>query len=123
MSDGEVGIGMLIGFLKKSKSLSIIATALILGILLMLIGGSGGTSFAGNDTDSLEKQVEELCARISGVSDVHVMINADTDTGTVRGVALVCSGGEMPEIKLKLTNLLCALFEIPSSAIGVVGGK
>lgn len=123
MSDGEVGIGMLIGFLKKSKSFGIIAAALILGILLMLFGGSGGTSFAGSDTDSLEKQVEDLCARIAGVSDVHVMISAYTDKGTVRGVALVCSGGEMPEIKLKLTNLLCALFEIPSSAVSVVGGK
>ena len=123
MNDGEVGVSMLIGFLKKNKSFGIIAAALILGILLMLFGGSGGTSFAGNNTASLEKRVEELCARISGVSDVHVMITVDTDKDTVRGVALVCTGGELPDVKLKLTNLLCALFEIPSSAISVVGGK
>lgn len=123
MNDGEVGIGMLIGFLKRSKSLGIIAAVLILGILLMLIGGSGGASFSGHGTDSLEKRVEKLCTQIAGVSDVHVMITADAGSDTVRGVALVCSGGEMPEIKLKLTNLLCALFEIPSSAVSVVGGK
>ncbi|MBQ8551560.1 MAG: hypothetical protein IJ428_01965 [Clostridia bacterium] len=41
----------------------------------------------------------------------------------VRGIAVVCTGGDDAGIKLKLTELLCALFSVPSSSVSIVGGK
>lgn len=41
----------------------------------------------------------------------------------VRGIAVVCRGGNDPNIKLTIVNMLTALFEIPSSAVSVVEGK
>ena len=42
---------------------------------------------------------------------------------TVRGVAVVCSGGGNPSVKLALTELLCALFSIPSSSVHIASGN
>lgn len=40
---------------------------------------------------------------------------------SVRGIAVVCDGGDEPSVKLKLTEMLCALFSIPSSAVCILG--
>ncbi|MBQ8509301.1 MAG: hypothetical protein IJ493_05265 [Clostridia bacterium] len=42
-------------------------------------------------------------------------------TPRVQGVAVVCSGGDDANVQLKLTNLLCALFDIPASCVSIVG--
>lgn len=42
---------------------------------------------------------------------------------TVRGVAVVCGGGDDMEVRLKLTELICALFDIGADCVSVVGGK
>lgn len=42
---------------------------------------------------------------------------------TVRGVAIVCEGGDDVGVKLKLTELVCALFDIGADRVSVVGGK
>lgn len=39
----------------------------------------------------------------------------------IRGVAIVCAGGDDPQVQLKLTGLLCALFGIASDAICIAG--
>jgi len=41
----------------------------------------------------------------------------------VAGIAVVCVGGDDPALQLRLTNLLCALFGIPATAVSIVGGK
>jgi len=42
---------------------------------------------------------------------------------TVRGVAVVCTGGDDADIKLKLTGMICALFDIGADRVSVIGGK
>lgn len=42
---------------------------------------------------------------------------------TVRGVAIVCRGGENPTVQLKLTEMISALFGIPASAVSVAAGR
>ncbi len=44
-------------------------------------------------------------------------------TPRVRGIAIVCSGGDDATVQLKLTNLLCALFGISASSVSIVGGN
>ncbi|MDD7302369.1 MAG: hypothetical protein ACLR5G_04210 [Eubacteriales bacterium] len=40
----------------------------------------------------------------------------------MRGVAVVCRGGDDPSIKLALTEMLSAVFGIPTSSVSVIGG-
>ena len=117
MSEGIGALGIL-GYLKEKKSLALIIFVAALGICLMLFGG-GISAPSAADT---EKRVEELCERIDGVSDAAVMIINGAD-GNVRGVAVVCTGGDDANTKLLLTELICALFGIPSSSVSVVPGK
>ncbi len=133
MSDEVGGILNIIGLLREKKSLWLVAAALVLGICLMLFGGRGDNvsiaATAGGgiaDTGALEAKVAALCERVLGVSEVSVMITLDThseSTPQVGGIAVVCKGGDDTGIRLTLTELLCALFSVPSSSVSVVGGK
>lgn len=119
MSDGEIGAGTFIAYLREKKSLWLIAAVLIFGVGLMMFG-RGETSHV--KADDTELKVKALCEQIDGVYDVHVMIVFEDETN-VRGIAVVCDGGDNSAIKLKLTEVLSSLFKIPSGAISVVGGK
>ena len=119
MSDGEIGAGSFISYLREKKRLWLIVAVLAIGILLVLFGG---TDIGHSESDDTETRVKELCERIDGVYDVHVMIVSHDETH-VEGIAVVCDGGDNAAIKLKLTELLCSLFKIPASAVSVVGGK
>ncbi len=44
-------------------------------------------------------------------------------TMTVRGVAVVCTGGDSDRVKLELTELICALFHIGADRVSVVSGN
>lgn len=116
--DEGLGLSGMVRYLKEKKSLLVILAVLAIGIMLMLFG-SGTDGIGTGDT---EKRVAELCERIEGVSDVSVMIVNDAG-GSVRGVAVVCEGGDEADVRLTLTELICALFAIPSSSVSVVGGK
>ena len=119
MSDGEIGLGTFISYLREKKSLWLIVAVLVLGVSLMLFGRTDISHSVLGDT---ELRVKELCERIDGVYDVHVMIVSRDETN-VEGIAVVCDGGDNAAIKLKLTEVLSTLFKIPASAVSVVGGK
>ncbi len=106
-------------YLKEKKSLWLIIGALALGVCLMLFGGTGS---AKTSDASLEARIEKLCERVEGASDISVMVRTDS-VGEVRGVAVVCRGGDVASVRLTVTEMLTALFGIPSSAVSVVGGK
>ncbi len=93
----------------------------------------------------LEERLEDLISRIDGVSSVSVMILLDQsyeevgDSGSsfsaslaakegntkvapkVRGVAVVCRGGERSETRKEIINLLSSLLELPTNRIYVGG--
>jgi hypothetical protein len=119
MSDGEIGVGTFISYLREKKSLWLIVAVLALGVSMMLFGRTEVSHGAAGDT---ELRVKELCEQIDGVYDVHVMI-VSQDENNVGGIAVVCDGGDNAAIKLKLTEVLSTLFKIPASSVSVVGGK
>ena len=116
MSEG-IGPHAFVSYLKEKKSLWIIAVILALGIVMMMLGSTDNKGTA----DDTELRVKELCEKIEGVNDVHVMVVYKKDD--VGGIAVVCEGGGNAAIRLKLTELLTSLFGIPSGAVSVVGGK
>jgi len=42
-------------------------------------------------------------------------------TPTIRGVAVICTGGDNPLIQQKIINMLSALFNLPTNRIFVSG--
>ncbi len=168
MRDETLDIGRLIAYLKEKRSLLFVVTALILGVLLMLLGRSEGASeenleavsLGNNGTAELEERVEALCEKIVGVGDASVLITLETlgenvyakdvqltkegesqserveyvkvsqglvQTGElpprVKGIAIVCEGGDNAGIQLKLTDMMCALFGLQTNCVKIVGSK
>ena len=106
----------LIEFMRGRKSFWFIAAALILGIILMISGRGEGFQTG----DRTEARLKSLCDDVRGVSDVYVMVTYDRDDKVI-GVAVVCSGGDNAEIRLKLTNMICALFGIGADSVSILG--
>lgn len=115
-----IHMGGILSALREKKSLWLIVAALILGVCMMIFGGTSRST--GDSADALEARLEKLCENVYGASEVSVMVRTDS-LGEVRGVAVVCRGGEDAQVRLTLTEMLTALFGIPSSAISVVSGK
>lgn len=165
MNDERIPLKRFLSLFGEKKGLWAAAATLLIGILLLVFGGSGkevktGSSWLEADTKALEDRVKQLCERVIGVGDAEVMITMDTvseqmyaknsqitsdgsrnetrveyvtasgdlvpvgeELAHVRGIAVVCKGGDDPGVKLALVNMLTALFEIPSNAVSIVEGK
>lgn len=55
----------------------------------------------------------------SGSSESTVLLRRMTPR--LRGIAVVCSGGNDPIVQQKIISLLCALFDLPSTKVFVSG--
>ena len=103
-------------------------------------------------TAYLEERIANLCVSVSGVEQAAVFLTLDcssefiygTDgasdflilSGTggdeavllqeiypkVRGVAVVCTGGDLPRVRETVTELLSAALDLPTHKIRVAGG-
>lgn len=101
---------------------------------------------------ALSDRLSEMLGRVEGVSDVHVMLtlergysdelakdgdvyltikDAEGAEGTVtlsreapevKGVAVICKGGDDPRVQKQIMEMLSALFNLPTSRIFVSGG-
>jgi len=102
-------------------------------------------------TSYLEQRIEALCVSIGGVDEASVFLTVDCSseyvygegTGSdylivkgengeealllceiypkVRGVAVVCTDGDLPRVQQTVTELLSAALDLPSSKIRVAG--
>jgi stage III sporulation protein AG len=108
-----------------------------MGAALFLLGGLLGerdrekTDYAGY----LEKRVRELCLSIDGVDEAAVFLTLDeTETASgmfgesktggtpsVRGIAVVCTGGEYRTVRATVTDLLSAALGVSANRISVAG--
>ena len=111
---------------------------LAMGALLFAVGGLlGGRTEAKSDyAGYLEDRARSLCLSIDGVREAEVFLTLNEDaaaqTGmfgdtassslpSVRGIAVVCTGGESPRIRETVTLLLSAALGIPSNRVSVAG--
>ncbi|MBQ7325159.1 MAG: hypothetical protein IJW98_05410 [Clostridia bacterium] len=149
--------------LRAIKGLGLLLVGLAAGIMLLFLGGhtekQTDSSTIADDSFSFEayekdlaKRLEEMIARLDGVSDVHVMLTLergyaeelagaegeyltvrepDGGQGTVtvsreapkvKGVAVVCKGGNSPDRQKEIIAMLSALLELPSHRIFVSEG-
>ena len=146
-----IGFGEIKELLKTDKALKVIlfaGAALVLLIALGgLFGGSGGRDETGVFSQAelteyehgLEKRLEEILSGIDGVGEAKVMVTLDTSERTeygknadmlisvtapkVRGVIVVCDGGDSVAVKEKVMSAVSGVFGINSLHISVAGSR
>ncbi len=102
-------------------------------------------------TKYLEERICELCTSVNGITDATVFITLDCSSEyvysedsasdflilsgsdgeravmlyeiypKVRGIAVVCTGGDLPRIRETITELLSAALDLPTNKIKVAG--
>lgn len=81
-----------------------------------------------------EQRLEEMCNAILGVSDAKVMItyrtasvsaffSEHTTENEILGIAVLCKGGDAPDVQLAIHKMLETLFQLPSTRITVSAKK
>ncbi|MBQ8382467.1 MAG: hypothetical protein IJX47_04590 [Clostridia bacterium] len=148
--------------LRAVKGLGILLVGLAVGVMLLFLGGKSEEEApitVAEDTFSFEayekelaSRLEEMIARLDGVSDVHVMLTLEqsyaeelageggeyltvreSDGGQetvtlsrtapkVKGVAVICKGGNSSKHQQEIISLLSALLELPTHRIFVSEG-
>ncbi len=103
-------------------------------------------------TSYLEERIRELCRSVEGIEEAIVFLTLDCSSEyvysedrasdflilsgsdgeqalmlyeiypRVRGVAVVCTGGDLPRVRETVTELLSAALALPSNKIKVAGG-
>ena len=104
-------------------------------IIIIALGAIVISSITANNEKAegidLDKaQFEQICMAITG-EDVNVMITYDESIKNdiwqnksirkISGVAVICKSGDDPTVKLKIYEVVKALFNIPSTRITVSG--
>lgn len=148
--------------LRAVKGIGLLLLGLAAGVMLLFLGGmSEQTEKTASDDEvfsfeayeeELAGRLEEMIARLDGVSGVHVMLTlersyseelageegeyltvreSDGGQGTVtlsreapavKGVAVICKGGNSAEIQQEIISMLSALLKLPSHRIFVSEG-
>ena len=141
--DDERVLSKFLSSLKSKWFLIILAVA---GIFLVIWGGrltgnrtavASGTEAPTADADayraSLEQELTALCRKVKGAGEVQVMLTlSDGQTTTyvsgkqtssemprVRGVAVLCKGGDDPAVRAEIVRLVSAVLGIGTHRIYV----
>ena len=128
----------------RSKRGRMILIALALGIVLLLSSllmqgvdkeeySSGNVSLEEYKA-ALESELGELCSSVAGVGKAKVMVTFDAGAEyqykngnlissappRVKGITVICRGGDKDSVRAELSDMLCALFEIGKNRICVL---
>lgn len=130
-------------FEDKKYSLIIIAgAAVILFLALIPVGekAESGNSFTSEELSryeqTLEKRLTAILSEIENIGEINVMISLDTSARTeygknadmlletqmpkVRGVIVVCSGGDNVIVQEKVIRAVTGVFAISSTRVSVM---
>lgn len=120
----------MLSFFKKNHLLLIVGAFVVAALLLVAGMFTENDSRSSTDVISykteLEIRLSDFLAKMEGVGECEVFItlessNEDLDgTGTVvRGVAVLCDGGENAKIKNELTELICRVLGVAKTKISI----
>ena len=128
-------------FFKRMPAVARMLPLLILGIVLLVFASGQGGSDAASDTEgdlaaygeAMEKRLESMCERISGVGRAYVMVTFESGERTeqesgqsftrppkVQGVTVLCTGGSDSTVRASLTEMLSALLGVGASRICIL---
>ncbi len=105
---------------------------LIIFLLVVIAVSSFADERGEQSTKSLstEERLSEMCNLVKGVSNAEVMISYEAKEVSniigysggkekISGIAIVCNGGDDPDVQLALYEMVNALFDIKSTRITV----
>lgn len=127
-------------FFKKHSRVVILIVALVIGALLLFFSSVGAktTDSAEQSLDEylseLEERVAKSCSSVRGVGKCKVLITLErgeqsTYKGSslievkppkVLGVSVICEGADSDSVRLALTEMLTALFDIGTNRISIL---
>ena len=117
---------------------------LLVSVGLMLVAISSVDSEASAEPEGLseyreelEKSLEKLCSEVDGVGKCNVMVSfsrgeentykgnqlIESKPPRVQGVTVVCVGGDSALVRSRLTQMICALFDIGANSVAVLPSK
>lgn len=141
-----LSVGKLKEYIKGDKRIKLILVLGIAVILLIALSGIGGSKSgtAGSTSISelsqyekkLEERLSDILSEIEGVGKLKVMVILDTSeeneygrskdmllsvkAPSVRGVIVVCDGGNNIIVKEKVTSAVSGVFGISTTRISVI---
>ena len=93
----------------------------------------------GEQTESLERRMENTLSQIRGAGEVSIVISMKNEDGHAQGglfrengaemkipygAAVVADGADDPVVRMQLIQALCSVLGLPASAVSVsVGGR
>ena len=131
---------MLLFYKKHSKKILLIL-ALIIGFAIIFLGSSGESNADIDSKESLdeycerlEERVGKMCSSVKGVGKCKVIITLErgeqnsykgsnlieTKPPRVLGVTVICEGADYDSVRLALTDMLTALFDIGTNRIAIL---
>ena len=130
------------GFFKGKKKIALIIILVSLGLMLVALSSLGSSEAEDSSglseyKEELEKRLEKLCSEVDGVGRCTVMVTfsrgeentykgsrlVESKPPEVLGVTVVCDGGESAAVKARLSQMLCALFDIGANRVAVLPSK
>ena len=114
----------IINLLKGERGRRAVLLLALAGVVLLLLGGllsRRATEDVGQGTTDTDpaRSIEELCSRIEGVGECHVILSYSPDGRTVTSVAVVCEGGDSITVRHRLTEMLSSFFGIGYHRVSV----
>ncbi len=135
-------VNKIIEAFKGKKKIALILILVSLGLMLIAIssidsGGEADPSDLSEYKEALEKRLEKLCSEVDGVGKCTVMVTfsrgeentykgsqlTETKPPQVLGVTVVCDGGDSAQVKARLSQMLCALFDIGANRVAILPSK
>lgn len=143
--NGILSLKELGGFFRDDKKRAVV---LAVGAALILFLGLGGLKSGGDEPVSrpyedrgvyeaeLEKRLTDILSEIEGIGELHVMVTLDTSEQTeygkneemllsvkmpqVRGVIVVCGGGDSVVVREKVVRAVTGVFAVSSTRVSVM---
>lgn len=120
----------ILSFLKKNYLTVVIGVFTVAALLLAAGMFSEDENKSENAVltykSSLESRLSDFLQKMNGVGECEVFVtlegsdeNVDGTGMSVRGVAILCSGGSNAKVKSDITELLCRVFGISQTKISV----
>ena len=132
----------LVTFFKGKKKTALILILVSLGLMLVALSSATSADSAEQGSlseykEELEKRLEKLCSEVDGVGRCTVMVTfsrgeentykgsqlTESKPPRVLGVTVVCDGGENSAVRARLSQMLCALFDIGANRVAVLPSK
>jgi stage III sporulation protein AG len=101
-----------------------------LGLVLIAFG----TGYTNNDNeslptsvDALENRLADLCSSVEGVGECRILITYEEEregyssktVSVISGIAVVCEGGDLPQVKSRVTELITSIFGIGANRVRI----